>query len=160
MTESPLAKNHYSLYIPVDYIRQPGECACVPAVVAMLLRHSGRDATPASVIAGLKKFDPEIGTYTEDIEEFFIRWRIPSSFTSGLLLQDVVRVLEQRIPVGAVIANFEDEYPHIVLLTGYEGKELLLNDPYNEEKKRVPFDEFQRRWKLMENLTLYLPPQK
>ncbi|HIH23528.1 TPA: hypothetical protein HA251_00685 [Candidatus Woesearchaeota archaeon] len=145
--------------LPVDYLKQPDEYACVPTMLAMLFRHRDISTSPQTVISEFEGYDPLAGCTWEDTERYCTWKRVPMERTTGLLMPDIVRLLEHNVPVAASIPNFSDGYPHVVVLHGHNRKEFFMHDPYDAIRKEVSFSEFSWRWKERDNMLLYLPPK-
>ena len=83
--------------------------------------------------------EEEIGRFKESFE-----------FTSKhRAIDDLKRLIDQGIPV---ITSMEKSYAqtsasHMVVVMGYEGDDLIINDPWDFGSRfKVPSDEFERHW--------------
>jgi len=140
--------------IRVPMTRQATDYTCGVAAVQSLLGYYGEDARERELYAELQP-DSKMGTNTHNIAALFRKRGFEVAVTTGALLSDLKKALDDAKPVIVTIQAWGDkpdytkewEDGHFAVAIGYDKKNIYFMDPSTlGHYTYIPSAEFLARW--------------
>jgi len=133
------------MLLSVPFFRQNTWHTCGPACLKMLFAfHNHRISEDA--IARQAHTSQKTGTARRALLRAARLHGFTCTMSSNALWRDVVTNLRRGNPVLINYREPSEDVGHYALVIGMHGRDVLLHDPHNGRKFRIPLRELKRRW--------------
>jgi ABC-type bacteriocin/lantibiotic exporter with double-glycine peptidase domain len=130
---------------------------CLPASVSMVLSYWGVEIAPERILEQVPIYKD--GTTGEDLRRFVetLGFR---GFLVQLPFEDLVQHLAKQRPI-IVSLTAGRNLRHAMVLVGVDpaGRQVWLNDPASGEARRMPLEDFQKRFDASARWTFLIVPR-
>jgi ABC-type bacteriocin/lantibiotic exporter with double-glycine peptidase domain len=148
-----------SVYIKKPHHKQETDVSCLPACARMLLEFHGIAVSERTLCKQLST--KSFGTYPLDVLTLNktppgIQARIDFWSLNELLAYIAKNKVPCIVPLWTGPLDYWDgNYPHAVLVTGFDDDRITLNDPFFDENEfNVSIDSFVEAWYLYDGLVI------
>ena len=129
----------------IPYHKQENDYYCGPAVLQMVFE-----------FLGIKKSQEELANELGTTEKYGTSNKAMIEATSaegfnvidkeGATIDEVKDFIKQNLPVIVDFIEPTDNLEHFAIVTGFENRDVVLNDPYNGQDFKISEEDFLNRW--------------
>jgi uncharacterized protein YvpB len=135
--------------ISVPYVRQTNGYFCGPAVIEMLLGFSGVKATQKELAktGKTKSYRAKVpGTMHNGLIKIARKYGFYCYVHESSSLHLLKHFIIDGYPVVVNYTNPSNNEGHYSVVTGFDEKDIIMNDPWEGENFKIKKEEFLKRW--------------
>jgi ABC-type bacteriocin/lantibiotic exporter with double-glycine peptidase domain len=142
--------------LPIEHRQQEDEAGCLAACAQMVLAHLGVTVSQAD-LNRLFELTP-LGVPLSRLQRLTQSYKVQVTIHHEGSLADLQQAVNENTPLIIFIHTgqltyWSEQAQHAVVVVGYDGSALLLNDPaFPDAPKQVPADEFILAWDEFDNI--------
>lgn len=130
--------------LKVPYFHQHTSYNCGPASIEMLLAFFGKKE-PELKLAKLAK-TKKSGTENKGLINLARREGFYCYVHENSSINQIKHFINLNLPIIIDYIEPSRNEGHYAVITGYNKKEIILNDPWNGKNFKLPYKQFQKRW--------------
>lgn len=133
------------LLLPIEHRRQEDDAGCLATCAQMVLAHLGVTVSQAE-LNRLFELTP-LGVPLSRLQRLAQPYKVQATIHKAGNLTDLQQAIAQNSPPIVFVhtgqlSYWSEETQHAVVVAGYDGSTLLLNDPaFPDAPKQVPADD-------------------
>lgn len=132
--------------VNLPYFKQDTDYSCGPAVMQMVFRFYGKVFSEDKLIKKLKT-NKDLGTAHQAMIELALAEGFYVYVNNESSLEEIKFFHNKNIPVIVHYLEPESEDGHYAVAIDTEEDKVILNDPWNGEKFKISYKDFEKRWR-------------